>query len=453
MSSERAWLAIAWTAAVVGVALRAFAARGDLWLDELWSLALLEPAQSALDVFLKIHHDNNHYLSSLWLWALGGGAAPLLYRLPAVLSGFGLVTLAIAAPFARAPAAVGVTAVLLAGSRFLVHYGSEARGYGLAMCFALACYVSLERWLAGERRVWAAAFAAAACLGVLSHLTFVFVLAAAFAWVGFEGVRRRRVDFAGLALVVTPALLVAGLWWVDVRHSQVGGAPVTPIWDTVRELTRTTFGLPEGLFELAALPFLALAGWELVSLARARDSRAVFLLALFVAPVVSYFVWRPDYALPRHFGVLVPFVLLLAGAGLVRLGPAVTALALAVFLAGNAVQLTALLRDGRGRYGDALRFMLERGTSHNAAIGGFNDFRNPLVLDDQIRRQGAQSRVIYTDLTSAPALTPEWILVIDGHEHPEGPPTFERAGRTYEFAAVFPYAGLSGWSWLVYRLR
>lgn len=457
--SRKLWLGVACAAALLGVALRARAALGDLWLDELWSLALVAPARSPLDVFWKIHHDNNHYLNSLWLLALGDGAAPVAYRALSIASGFGLVALAVAGPLSRAPAVVAVTAVLLACSRFLVQYGSEARGYGLAMCLALAAFVSLERYLARGERRWAAMFALTAALGVLSHLTFVFVLAAGVIWIAVEAVRRRGIPVLDAALLALPGLLVALLWLADVRFAQLGGAPDEPIFATVRELVRTTFGLPAGTLESLALPFLGAAVWELVSLARARDSRAAFLAALYLAPVVSFSLWRPEFLMPRYLAVLVPFTLLLVGSALGRLaqasraGATAAVLALAVFLAGNALQLAALFRDGRGRYGEALAFMLERSASHAVAIGGFNDFRNPLVLQDQARRLGAAERVTYVDLTRDPAATPEWILVIDGHAAPDGPATFERAGRTYALARVFPYAGLSGWSWLLYRLR
>jgi hypothetical protein len=456
--SERALLALAAAAIVLGFALRLAAARGDLWLDELWSLQLANATSSPLDVFWKIHHDNNNYLNTLWLIAVGDGAAPLLYRALSVVSGLGMVALGAGAVLGGGRFEGAAAAILLAVSRFLVHYGSEARGYGLAMFFALAAFVSLDRYLRTGRRRFAAAFSVTAALGVLSHLTFVFVLAAALAWAAFEIARRRRAGMAERVLLGIPPLLLVVLWFVDIRFAEVGGAPSSELWNAVRELIRTTFGLPRGPLELVAVAFLGAAAFELVALIRERDSRAVFFVALYLAPVASLLVWKPDYPSPRHFGVLAPFTLLLVAGGLARLarvsrwGVAAGALALGVFCAGNALQVAILLHDGRGHYRDAVALILERSAGHVATVGSFNDFRNRPILDDQVRRLGAGARLEYLDRASRATRTPEWLLYNDWAERPPDVPYMEIGGRTYALTGIFPYAGLSGWSWLLYRL-
>jgi len=74
-------------AVAAGFCLRIVAAKGDLWLDEIWTLRLLEPINSLGDVFFKVHHDNNHFFNSAWIWLIGPGAPILLMRLPAILLG------------------------------------------------------------------------------------------------------------------------------------------------------------------------------------------------------------------------------------------------------------------------------------------------------------------------------------------------------------------------------
>ena len=46
-----------------------------------------QAADSIRRVFLRINHDNNHHLYSLWLQAIGPGAPPMLARAPAILPG------------------------------------------------------------------------------------------------------------------------------------------------------------------------------------------------------------------------------------------------------------------------------------------------------------------------------------------------------------------------------
>jgi hypothetical protein len=455
--SQRRLLWVAWGAVAIGLLLRLGAARGDLWMDEIWSLQLASSARSPLDVLWTLHHDNNNYLNTLWLLAVGGDGPPIVPRLLAVLSGVGVVALALAAPLRLGRGEAAATAILLAGSRLMVHYGSEARGYGPVMFFALASFVSLDRHLETGRRRWALAFAAAASLGVLSHLTFLFVLAGAFVWAAVELARRRRARIADVALLAIPAALLGFLWVVDVRFLAVGGAPHSELANALRELLRVTFGLPRGPLESLAVIFVAAAGYELFSLARARDGRIVFFAALFLAPVVSLLVWHPDYAAPRHFAVLVPLTLALVGAGLCRIarlgrwGRAVSALSLAVFILGNAVQIGSLLRDGRGHYRDAVELMLARSAGATVTVGGLSDFRNRMVLEDQARRLGASDRIVYVERARLAEHPPEWLLLIDFAERPAAMQLVEVAGRRYALAAVAPYAGLSGWSWLVYR--
>ena len=71
------WWAAVGAIALAGLALRIAAARGGLWTDEAWSVVYAAQARDAAGVFLRINHDNNHHLYSLWLQAVGPAAPPL----------------------------------------------------------------------------------------------------------------------------------------------------------------------------------------------------------------------------------------------------------------------------------------------------------------------------------------------------------------------------------------
>src|SRR5258707_11952356 len=107
--------------------LRLAAARDDLWLDEIWSLSLAARVHRALDVFTSLHHDNNHYLVTLWMFLLGDNAAGFWYRLPSVLAGTAAVALAYFAGQKLGGNAGVFAAILTALSLPLVVYSSEAR--------------------------------------------------------------------------------------------------------------------------------------------------------------------------------------------------------------------------------------------------------------------------------------------------------------------------------------
>ena len=76
---------------LVSAGLRLLAARGDLWLDELWSLSFARQMTSPLDVWTAIHHHNNHPLNTLYLFVVvhlaGAHASPMFFRLLSLVSG------------------------------------------------------------------------------------------------------------------------------------------------------------------------------------------------------------------------------------------------------------------------------------------------------------------------------------------------------------------------------
>src|SRR6476659_1883691 len=91
---SQTWWATVGAVALAGLALRIAAARGGLWTDEAWSVIYAAQARDVVGVFLRINHDNNHHLYSLWLQAIGINASPLLARLPAIVAGTLCVPLA-----------------------------------------------------------------------------------------------------------------------------------------------------------------------------------------------------------------------------------------------------------------------------------------------------------------------------------------------------------------------
>ena len=65
------WVGLILVVVLIGAGLRLLGLRTELWMDEILSLKLIEALESPLGVFTSIHHDNNHYLNSLWLYAVG----------------------------------------------------------------------------------------------------------------------------------------------------------------------------------------------------------------------------------------------------------------------------------------------------------------------------------------------------------------------------------------------
>ena len=177
---------------VVGVGLRVFAARNDLWFDEVWTLQLLrEHVHSFGDVFSSIKHSNNHHLCSLWMWLVGQNASPLLYRLPSVLASIGTIVLAGLIGLRRSPFEGCIAVILTSWSYLLIHFGTEARGYSLAIFFALLAWYALQRFEQRWSWIWIILFWCAVVLGFLAHLEFAICFAGLVAWALWRFVRYR----------------------------------------------------------------------------------------------------------------------------------------------------------------------------------------------------------------------------------------------------------------------
>ena len=186
VKSERMfwWLAVSAVAAV-GLVLRILAAQGGLWTDEAWSMVYAQQAGDPIGVFLRINHDNNHHLNSLWLQAVGMGAPPWLARLPAIIAGTASVVVAALLAGSRSRQGGIVAATLFALSPALVTFGSEARGYALMLLAALLMLLVATR--AVERRAWGKStrwwLALLAFVGMLSHLTMAAPVALTTIWI------------------------------------------------------------------------------------------------------------------------------------------------------------------------------------------------------------------------------------------------------------------------------
>ena len=150
-------------------ALRLVAADGDLWLDEIWSLdnlALAMTRPTLADRLPLLFHDNTHPVNTLYLALVGPGAGALAYRALSVFAGVAAVATAAAIGWRRTPLEGLISAALVAISYPMVHYSSEARGYGVMLFAALAAVWLMEAYLERPGRLKAGAFAAVSLIGM-----------------------------------------------------------------------------------------------------------------------------------------------------------------------------------------------------------------------------------------------------------------------------------------------
>lgn len=449
----------------LGVGVRVAAVRGDLWLDEIWSIEMAQKAGGPLGVFTALHHDNNHHLNTLALLALGDLRPSWVYRvMPLVASVLWLVWIVLAVGKRSRLEAVLVLA-LLSSSYFFILQGTEARGYAPLLLFLSLAWTCLELKMQGRPGPWRLLFGIFSVLGLLSHFSFVFFLSGAVVWVVYAGVTPDhrpavpRMSTIGLFGLPTAAGLL--LYWVDGRHVRVGGAPLMSVAEGVGQAAALALGLPAQSYFLVVAPLiLTVVAW--VELARRRDEGdsewILFALSIFIAPALALVVIRPPFVAARYF--LIPVFLalfLLAGrlrrawqqGGSVR--KATVAAVLIVIVAGNLVQLSRFLTGLRGHYGEAVERIAVEAAGRPTSVGSDHDHRNATVLQFYARRDQPDLEMEYVEVGDWERVQPEWLLLHSFDEGLYGNPLLTTPAGSYRLVETFRHYGLSGWDWFLYR--
>ena len=455
-------------AVILAAVLRFWASLGDFWMDEVLSWVLATQQKSPLHVFTRVHHDNNHYVNTLILYAIGNDAPLYLYRLPAVIAGIGAVLLSglVARSWGRVAA---VTATLITGCSFLlIQYSSEARGYAYLLFFTMASFAVLQKSLEHPRAVWDVLFACFAVLGFLSHLSFGFAYLALISWslwricFARDGRLPRRYVVPLIFQILVPAAVLVVVYLVDLRYLNREGGEVAPVWSVISQATSAAFGGPlEGpATVVVALAIMTMAAAALALLFRQGiDSWVPLLMGIFVAPAIILLIFRPQWPYPRYFLICALFLQLLISWFLDWVyhrphGKIAYLLIISAILCGNAFLTARLIQYGRGDYQGAVRYIVEHTRGQKIQVASDNDFRNYLVFAFFFVRNGNSERLEYFNWGSWPAEGPEWVVIHNFAQRFAPFDSFnDQQGNTYSFAALFPYAGLSGFNWALYHNR
>jgi 4-amino-4-deoxy-L-arabinose transferase-like glycosyltransferase len=457
----------------IAVLIRLAGISGDLWLDEIWSLDFARAAHSARDIFLspRFHHDNNHWLNTLYLHLLGPARPAYAYRLLSLFTGTGSVALIWL--FARRwGKAAGLCAALFGGFSYLfVHYSTEARGYAPAMFFALASVLILRRFIDSqgsaqkrtERVALVIAFWLCCILGFCSHATFLYPFIATLIWTPIA-LYRKRTPLSALAVQLVALFLIpfgffAWLYLIAIRGMTIGGGPSSTIPNLLSETFAWTVGLPPGLIDgwvaLALILLISLLGaWTLWR--KGSDEAILLLGAGLVAPAIVIAI-RHQQLYPRYLILAVPFLCLLASASAQwiwqrsRTGKIAVAIILLSFLTGSAAHLWQFLTFGRGHYSAAIAYIITHTPGPVARVGSNSQLRTTMLIDYYLPRLSVPAKPIeyVPDDAKDP---PDWYLYTPGAGDP---PVSEliapQWNATFQLEAEYPYYGLSGWNWQLFR--
>ena len=466
-SGSRRYAVLGMVLLAVAGAARYRAAQNSLWVDEILSVDLVRGLSSPLDIFRRIHSDNNHYLNSLCIYLLGFRGDWMGYRVPSVLAGIGAVAVAGMIGRKRGTACAFMAILLFSFSYVLILYSSEARGYSALVFFSLLSFLLLDSYLDSRGRRLALGFSVCASLGFLAHLSFAFFFLASMPWAAYRLIRRRAGigGFLGsFALCYSlPALLVALLYLLDIRFMFTPGGAHPGLFNTFRAAMAWTLGMPVastvGIMFAVAILVLAAGLWRLWR--EGNDSILFFPGMIVVVPLLLLFLGRQEVLYVRFFIVPLAFLLILLSIVLAWLwesrgwiGRMACGAFLAAYLVANGAPYLSLMVFGRGNNAEAVRFLVQNAEETPVTVIGDSDFRIGIVVNFFARTTAKGSMLAYFRKDGPPAYGAEWLIrEKESFEDPVPPAMALRDwfGHQYRLAAVFRTAPLSGLHWFVYH--
>lgn len=320
---------------LLGAGLRAFRLDQGLWFDEI--VTLLDSVRSPLSAILTTFTgDNQHSLYSVLAHFSVGifGEHAWSLRLPAVV--FGILSIPalywLGSLLASRLEAL-LAATLLVFSYHHIWFSQNARGYTGLLFWTLVSTCLLLRGLQESRRADWVLYAAAAALGVYTHLTMVFVLAGHFLvgvwWAStkWKPISKHSQQWRGLlggfslggifTLLLYVPLLQQMIQFFLRPRTTVESEWMNPLWTILEALRGLQVGLAAGLVGVgAAVALFACGLWSY-----AKENRLT--LALLVLPgllggvvvmLLRHNIW------PRFFFYSLGFMLLIAVRGAMVLG-------------------------------------------------------------------------------------------------------------------------------------
>lgn len=457
---DRRYRALLALIVAIGLGLRIAGAQGGLWLDEAWSAVLAHEVGTPLGIFVGINHDNNHFLNSLWMQAMGFAAPSPLLRGLSIATGTAAILVAERIGARRGALTALVTATLFAVSPVLVTFGSEARGYAPMALALLVAILLVDRWLAGESaRSPATALGLCFFLGALAQLTILFGFCAIAGWVFFT--LWRRSSF-GQALAATFRLLLGSAVALALVLAMIAAAAMTHqgfkfgaydsfTWIQFLHGISTMFEYALGFPVITVWWFALVPALVILAPGLGVTRMAFHRLAILAFPLTLALLHAGNVAHPRYY-LLAGIALLILVAEMIGHGlraggrrRALAGTAFVAILAGSLVQDVDLAVNRRGDTSAAIRALQAR------APGGARILVDRETARAQIEVGAAQARYPVTILTAG--CPDARFLLADRFQGETPPPTYRSCGSLYLPVETRRAHGLSGTNWTLYERR
>ncbi|MCP4001833.1 MAG: hypothetical protein GY727_13070 [Gammaproteobacteria bacterium] len=442
---------------------RIWIARDAFWLDEIWSYNLIKLINSPLEILTNLKVDNNHLLNTWFMYLIGEQTNWFIYRIPSIISGTATVIL------------MGMSAIRLGNKPWLamlfgtislplVQYSAEARGYGLAAFLGIAAwYIYYFKALPANSFRWVMLFWIVCALGFTAHLSFVFVfISLGVAW-GIELFYERKIAqqliVRRLVIFIPPGIFLAWLYIIFYSQLSVGGGQKNVLLSSsLLQLGQSLLGAPiNTLSSLIACGITVVL--SVIGLTQLKKHQQYFFTAvLLLVPCLLLTAFKPEFFYPRYILTCVPFAYLLMAqaleSGLYKTGAIklITVILLFFILTGSSLQLYDLAKWGKGNYPKAIEEMYLSAGNKSFTVGSDFDFRHKALIDFYTQYRSDAKLLMYVENAHTATPPTEFFITHDRHATPSTKQYLRlKNNGTYEIVGIYPYSGLSGWNWYIYK--
>ena len=419
-----------WTIGIllIGIALRLYVYSSELWIDEIWSIMHVREGGSFWNI-LNMHHDNNHYLYSMYLWLIGERTSVLLIKLPALITGI-LLPFVMTWWARKQSSTMGLLVAIFTSMAFTPVAVTElGRGYAPMLLFGFLAYTTMLSVHDAPKVRTAVLYGLLMTLALLSHLTAIHLLIA----LGILSVYRflttdktwhffRHICIANLFPIYTLALL----YFIDIRHMKIGGGFGMSGEETPILLLSSLFGLFELriVSVLVAYSLLIFFTVYFEKLLRTDKRQCVCMVSiLFIAPLAWLIICTPPIIYVRYFLICQLFALLFLAHALSYCKRTVSIVVAVLFCIGNIYALQDYLEHRYGNYMPSFEMISSNSSSEIPIISGNNEFIIPLLMYQYERDRGLDGSFVYVPQEEIQKRKPEWVLSYKA-KYFEMPPTY-----------------------------
>jgi len=187
-----------------------------------------------------------------------------------------------------------------------------------------------------------------------------------------------------------------------------------------------------------------------------------FIVSIFFSPIIIAIIHPMTVLAPRYFVINLLFITLAISQALDylfnknKLCKIMILSLVGMFMLAQFTSIINFTKDKRGRYSQALEFIIEDSQSKQVTVGSDHDFRNALILNFYKSRIAEGSRLHYLDSNRWRDSRPDYFIIHEWESKTLDPLIHINVNdhiSTYKFLKVFPFypKNTSGWNWHVYK--